>query len=90
MKFHLTCFLFLFNAFLIEYSNSYKCCDQTDSKDCTCSDQQGGIGTCSCATSPYTRQGWFCRVDTASVLQPDGKIKIIIYDSVSSILFENK
>ncbi len=85
MNFHLTFFFFLFNAILIEYSNSYKCCDQTDSKDCACSEKKGGIGLCSCLTSSNTRQGWLCKVNTTSVLQPDGKIKISILDSVSNV-----
>ena len=47
----------------------YLCCDElslssngctTKAKDCTCSDQTGGVGTCSCVTSPNTRQGWLC------------------------------
>ena len=48
----------------IASSNASKCCDQlnsnTNSNDCTCSDQTGAVGTCSCTTSPNTRTGWLC------------------------------
>ena len=63
------CLFFLFNGFLIDYNNAYNCCyllnpGNTRSTDCACSDQTGGVGTCSCTTSPNTRQGWLCKKDT--------------------------
>ena len=46
---------------------SHQCCDELNSKtvpnDCTCSDQTGGVGKCSCRNSPNTRQGWLCKKD---------------------------
>ena len=47
-------------------SGGYNCCDQLQvncspqSNDCTCSDQTGGVGTCSCSSTPNSRQGWLC------------------------------
>ena len=66
MRLHLTLYIFLFFAFRIGYF-AWKCCDQTNSAtantDCTCSDQTGGVGTCSCKTSPNIRKGWLCKKD---------------------------
>ncbi len=68
-------FLFLIASFLIESIQSkgpgpaitstgtdatYKCCDNTPSTDCTCS---GAVGSCTCKTTPKTRQGWLCTND---------------------------
>ena len=62
MRLHLTLYIFLFFAFRIGFF-AYKCCDGTQSIDCACSDQTGGVGTCSCKTSPNIRKGWLCKKD---------------------------
>ena len=55
-------------AFLISSSNAYKCCDSlnsgANSGDCTCSDTTGALGTCSCTSSPNSRAGSPCIVDS--------------------------
>ena len=67
-------FLFIFcSCIVLQFSSSYAagggypCCDalnpSAQNADCSCSDQTGGIGTCSCKTSPNTRQGWLCKKD---------------------------
>ena len=57
-------FVVLYIANLICLLRSYPCCDNTQSSDCTCSDQIGGIGTCNCNNSSNTRQGWLCKNDS--------------------------
>jgi hypothetical protein len=55
--------------FLIDFCEcaGFFCCDslnnKTSSKDCACSNLAGGVGTCSCSSSPNTRQGWLCKKD---------------------------
>jgi hypothetical protein len=55
-------------AFLIGSSNAYKCCDSLNSAansgDCTCSDLTGALGTCSCTSSPNSREGLPCIKDS--------------------------
>ncbi len=61
-------FTFIFiNAYFIYSTNTHSCCDslnsKSDSKDCYCSDQTGGVGTCICTTLPNTRSSWLCKMD---------------------------
>ena len=44
--------------------NSYKCCDQSKSTDCECSNQTGGVGVCMCSHKSNIRQNWLCVSDT--------------------------
>ena len=64
---NLTFVLCIMTFLLCSCKMSYKCCDQlnnaTVNTDCTCSDQTGGVGTCSCKTSPNIRKGWLCKKD---------------------------
>ncbi len=43
--------------------NAHKCCDQSHSKDCKCSNQKGGVGICMCKPSALIRQNWACVKD---------------------------
>ena len=62
LQYSFLCFTMI--SILIDTCNAV-CCDQlnpgvTMQGDCACSDLTGGVGTCSCTTSPNSRQGWLC------------------------------
>ncbi len=40
--------------------NSYKCCDNSWSDNCKCSNQTGGVGICMCSPSNAIRETWLC------------------------------
>jgi hypothetical protein len=44
----------------------YKCCDQSQSNDCKCSNQTGGVGKCMCSPSNAIRDTWFCINDNVN------------------------
>jgi hypothetical protein len=44
----------------------YKCCDQSQSSDCKCSNQTGGVGICMCSPSNTIRDTWLCINDNAN------------------------
>ena len=44
----------------------YKCCDQSQSSDCKCSNQAGGVGICICSPSSPIRKTWLCVSDTTN------------------------
>ena len=54
--------LFVIFAFCHEFLNGLN--NSTQNTDCFCSDQMGAVCTCSCQTSPNTREGWFCNSDS--------------------------
>jgi hypothetical protein len=45
---------------------SYKCCDQSQSSDCKCSNQTGGVGICMCSPSNSIRDTWLCVNDNVN------------------------
>ena len=67
MNLHSALLVFLYFSFFIGSSNAGNCCDplnaKTSTRDCTCSDQTGGVGTCNCNNLPNTRSTWLCKKD---------------------------
>ena len=67
MNIHSALIVFLCSFFIGPNDASHQCCDVLNSNtvpnDCTCSDQTGGVGTCSCRRLPNTRHGWLCKKD---------------------------